>query len=68
MTLSESNYKNFQGTEKISIIAYFFCAGLSTSFTYFNTMVWLEHIDLPAIRKEWKDFLASCTYPIIYQF
>ena len=48
MTLSEWN-KNSQSTEEISIIAYFFCTGLSTNFSYFNTMVWLENIDLPAI-------------------
>ena len=29
--------------KKISIVAYFFCAGNSTNFTYLNTMVWLEN-------------------------
>ena len=46
MTLSERKNVNFQSTEKITIIAYFCCAGLSTNFTYFNTM------SLPEKRKQ----------------
>ena len=55
MTLSERKNGNFQSTEKISIIAYFCCAGLSTNFTYFNTM------SLPEKRRQLPVTLKNTT-------
>ena len=65
LTLSECKNENFQSNEKTSRNAYFFHAGLFTSFRYLNMVVWLEKT-VPATHEESKVFfLAKLTLSFI---